>query len=160
MHKIYMTSPELSFFQGAEPIVEELGGFPSMENGKLLSISIQDSGMSYKRYNVSLVFNIEKWAIDSSRYMDIPKPTHKYIQIHFLNIRDVYVSSPTLNDCGEFKFGNTTDRKKMYQDDLPSNTIVIQRPFYSFYMRSGHEFVLEFEDDECIATASFLDKLK
>lgn len=157
MHKIFLTEPEVAFINGADAIVEELGGFPSMENGKLLGVSIQDSGSCYRRYNVSLVFDIEKWAVDSSHYMNIPKPKHRYIQIRFFNVRQVFIDSPSLSECGEFKFGNTTDRKKTYQDDMPSHPIIIERPFYSFYMRSGHEIVLEFEDDQCKVIASFLD---
>ena len=42
MHKFFMTEPEVSIIRGAEAIVEELGGFPSMENGRLVSISIED----------------------------------------------------------------------------------------------------------------------
>ena len=35
MHKIYLTEPEVSVINGADVIVEECGGFPSMENGRL-----------------------------------------------------------------------------------------------------------------------------
>lgn len=157
MHKIFLTAPEVSFIVGADEIVEDLGGFPSMENSNLLSISVQNSGSDNQRYNVSLVFDIEKWAIESSRYVDIPTLKHKYILLCFFNVRQVDIHSPSMNVCGEFKFGNTTDRKKMYQDVLPSEPIVVNRPFCSFYMQSGQDFVLEFEDDTCTVFASFLN---
>ena len=76
MHKIFLTAPKVSFIVGADEIVEELGGFPSMENSNLLSISVQNCELDNHRYNVSLVFDIEKWAIDRSRHMDIPRITN------------------------------------------------------------------------------------
>lgn len=157
MHKIFLTEPEVSFIKGADAIVKELGGFPSMENGKLVEISVQDAGLNYSRYNVTLVFDIEGWGRASSRYMNIPKPQNMYIQMDFLNVRDVFISGPSINECGEFKFGNTLDRKEMYQDDLPSRPIIVERPFCTFYMQAGLDFVLEFDDADCLVFASFLE---
>ena len=159
MHKIFLTEPEVSFIKGADAIVKELGGFPSMENGKLVEISVRN-GLSYSRYNVSLVFDIEEWGRASSRYMNIPKPQNMYIQMEFLNVRDVFISSPSINECGEFKFGNTLDREKMYQDDLPSRPIIVERPFCTFYMQAGRDFVLEFDDSDCLVLALFLKERK
>ena len=34
MHKIFLTDEEISFISGAEIIKNELGGFPSMEDGR------------------------------------------------------------------------------------------------------------------------------
>ena len=157
MHKIFLTEPEVSFIKGADAIVDALGGFPSMENGKLVEISVRDAGLSYTRYNVTLVFDIEGWGRTSSLRMDIPRPESTLIQMEFLNVRDVFISSPYIDCCGEFKFGNTYDRKEMYRDFLPSHPIVVERPYFTFYMNSGHEFVLEFDDSDCLVFASFLE---
>lgn len=158
MHKLYLTEPEVSFICGADAIVAELGGFPSMENGKLIDVSIAPSHPY--GYNVFLVFDIENWAAVSSRYRyaNIPRPKHRYIRMCFFGVQRVYIDSPHLDGCGEIKFGNTTDRKKMYQDDSPLRPIIVERPFYSFYIRDGSDFVLEFNDSKCWVEASFLNE--
>lgn len=158
MHKIFLTEPEVSFIHGADAIVDVFGGFPSMEGSRLLEISVRDSGLGYKRYNVSLVFDIAGWRRVSSVYMPIPEPKNMYIQMQFFNVRDVFISSPSIDLCGEFKFGNTFDRGEMYQDDVPSRPIIVERPFCTFYMQAGHDFVLEFDEAECKVFASFLEK--
>lgn len=159
MHKIYLTRPEASIIHGAERIVAEFGGFPSMENAKLCRINIKDSELPYGRYDISLLFDIWHWGEVSSLYMDIPIPAHRFIELSFQRARDISVNSPYMMECGEFKFGNTTDRKKMYQDDMPSNTIIVERPFCSFYMQAGRDFVIEFEEDECLISATLRDNL-
>ena len=159
MHKFFMTAQEVSIIRGADAIVEELGGFPSMENGRLVSISVESVDERSSLCNITLVFDIWKWAVDTSRYIEIPKPKHRYIRMRFSSLRDYEIRQPSMRNCGEFKFGNTVDRKKMLQDPGTGlNPPIVERPFCSFYMRSGHEgLVLEFDEVRCKISAEFLD---
>ena len=40
MHKYFLTPSECSIIHGSEAIVARIGGFPSMENGRLKTIII------------------------------------------------------------------------------------------------------------------------
>ena len=42
---------------------------------------------------------------------------------------------------------------------MPSNTIIDERPFCSFYMQAGRDFVIEFGEDECLISATLRDNL-
>lgn len=157
MHKIFLTDPETSIIHGADKIIAEFGGFPSMENGKLCSVTIKESSLGYARYDIFLMFDVEKWAIDSSDYVDIPKSSYKFIELSFLCARNISINRPLMHDCGEIKFGNTFDRRKMYQDSLPQHPIVIDRPFCTFYIKAGRDFVIEFDECECQISAAVKD---
>lgn len=161
MHKIFMTEPEASIIKGADAIIEELGGFPSMENGRLVSISIKDCGLEGWRCarDITLVFDIYNWARDSSRYVNISKPKHRFIKMRFSPLRDFYINTPSMDYCGEFKFGNTADRDKMRQDmGTGLNPPIVERPFCCFYMRSAYDgLILEFDEDTCEISAEFID---
>lgn len=160
MHKIYLTEPEVSIIKGADVIVKECGGFPSMENGHLCSIKIQKTKDTLARYDVVLLFDIEKWASDSAFYMHVPKIFHKYIEMTFRCVENVYVNNPCMSStCGEIKFGNLSDRNKMHQDILPGRATIINRPFCVFYIRSGNELVIDFDEEECTISAVFNDSL-
>lgn len=161
MHKFFMTEPEVSIIRGADAIIEELGGCPSMENGRLVSISIEDCELAGWRCarSITLLFDIYNWARDTSRYVDIPKPKHHYIRMRFSSLRDFYINTPIMDHCGEFKFGNTTNRDKMRQDmGTGPNPPIVERPFCCFYMRSAYEgFILEFDENTCEISAEFID---
>lgn len=160
MHKIYLTEPEVSVINGADVIVEECGGFPSMENGRLCSIKMEKSKDDFG-YNVVLLFDIEKWASDSALYMDIPKISHRFIEMSFCGVSNVYINHPNMSStCGEIKFNNTPDRKKMCQDSSPERVPVISRPFCTFYIRNDSNLVFDFDERECKISARFKDQVE
>ena len=155
MHKIFLTEQEVSIINGADAVVKEFGGFPSMENGRIHRLMM--SGCGYGCCSVTIVFDVMGWADVSSRYTDIPKPAHKFLQLNFSQVRKVYMGDLKFDNPGEIKFGNTLDRSKMHQDIHPSCPVVVERPFCTFYMRSGSDFVIEFSEEECWIEASFAD---
>lgn len=40
MHKLFLSDSECSFIKGSKEIVRLIGGFPSMENCKIVNISV------------------------------------------------------------------------------------------------------------------------
>ena len=158
MHKLYLTGQEVSVIQGAEEIVREYGGFPSMENGRLLSLEVTADIRLYGRYAVSLVYDIKGWHKASSLYFDLPKLNRRFIRMYFQGVWSVQVNSPDMRDgCSEIKFGNSFDRKEMWRDQDPRRVEEIERPFCVFFDARDKNIILEFAEGECEIRADFLD---
>ena len=154
MHKLFLTAPECEVIKNSEEIISDLGGFPSMEDGALESVEI--SGV-YPKLKAVLIFDISHWFDVGINYGASKKPKHSKIKLEFVGLRDIMVNEEIFMCCGEIKFGNTHDKKKMVQDIEPDMTPVIPRPFCSFYARNGSGLLIEFDERECEITASYFD---
>ena len=156
MHKAFLTLAECSIIDGADKIIKRVGdGFPSMENGALINVSITMNEKNKYRYDIQLDFDISGWKRTMWFYnkWTVHKSAPDIISMRFEGARDVYINSPRTASCGEIKFSNTTDRKTFHQDCLPEFTPDLSRPYSCFYICSGDELVIEFTEDECRITA-------
>ena len=153
MHKIFLTEEEVSFISGAETIVDELGGFPSMEDGSLIKVCIEEDG--YKQF-VSLVFDITGWIKNAGYYIKIPATSKRRIKIVFSGKFDLMIVGNLRGIQGEIKFGNQESRP-MEQDDLPGYAPIIKRPFSVFCVRNERNLCIEFFEEYCCVSASFED---
>jgi len=155
MHKLYLTPPECEIIHGASEIVDIIGGFPSMEDGELIDITLQRHNKTGYRGEVILTFDISGWKQVASFYTAYG-PLNKFVEdrirLTFKNMRDIKIVDP-FSESGEIKFSNTCDSREMHQDDHPCNTPIIERPFCRFYIRSGHNIVFDFEEEECEISA-------
>ena len=75
-----------------------------------------------------------------------------YIRSAFQNCRDIKIVDP-FRDLGEIKFGNSSDRKLMRQDEFPGLAPELERPFCVFYARSGESIIIDFDEETCIISA-------
>ena len=154
MHKYSLTEPECDRIQGSQQIIETLGHFPSMENTILEEIKIKSTHHPGIRYEVSLVFDL---SCGGKHRIPGGKPR---IQMTFYGVRDVYLNTyPCFwwESCPEIKFTNIQDRTQVQQDDLPSTTPIIPRPFRGFAIGTGRDFFLEFNDEEITVDAFLID---
>ena len=153
MHKYCLTEPECERIQGSQKIIETLGYFPSMERSILEEINIKNTQRPGIRYEVGLIFDLSRGGQET-----VPggKPR---IQITFYGVRDIYMDTTTVDwrYCPETKFTNTFDRDKVFQDDNPSTTPIIPRPFRGFAIGRGHHFFLEFFDEEITVDAFLIE---
>ncbi len=154
MHKLKLTETECSKIQGAQTIIETLGYFPAMENTVLEDIDITFTHHPGIRYQVSFLFDLSCCGRKSI------KGGKNKIRITFYGVRDVFLntcSSFDCSSCGELKFTNRIgeDIRKVEQDDSPSTTPIISRPFTGFVIGSGRACFLEFFDEECTVDAYF-----
>ena len=153
MHKFCLTEPECDRIQGAQKIIETFGYFPAMEGAILEEVNIINTNRLAKRYEVCLVFDL---SCEGKHTVPGGKPR---IQLTFYGVREVY-----MNTCGldwrfspEIKFTNSIERAKVHQDDHPSTTPVIPRPFRGFAIGRGQDFFLEFFDEEITVDAFLID---
>ena len=154
MHKVFLTKNECSIIRGADEIIEAFGGFPSMENGELLEIHLEKQH-ERNRGSVSFVFDIADWKVSSSRYLSKERPAgfdQSRIKLTFQNCRDIKIVDP-FRDLGEIKFGNSSDRKLIRQDEFPGLAPELERPFCVFYARSGESIIIDFDEETCIISA-------
>ena len=152
MHKFYLNNTECSIIQGAQEIVSRFGGFPSMENGTLISVTVERSS-ERSRYDVKLVFDITGWA--KMVLSDKDSGTDVKICMSFEGCRSIVTRiEPWSNPCGEIKFGDGME--EMRQDGHPSHIIEIPRPYGAFCIRSSHEFLIEFDESECWISAAVM----
>lgn len=153
MHKFCLTEPECERIQGAQKIIETLGYFPSMENTILEEINIRNTHHPGTSYEVSLLFDLSCGGVKT-----VPGGKPK-IRITFYGVRDVFMNADSLHweNCPEIKFVNTFDRFSVSQDDCPSTTPIISRPFRGFAIGCGRIFFLEFFDEEITVDAFFVD---
>lgn len=163
MHKLYLTSPECEIIRGSSEIVAIIGGFPSMEDGKLIDVTLKRHNETGHRGDVMLTFDISGWKRIASAYTaygSLHQFAEDRIRLTFRNMRDIKIVDPFF-ESGEIKFSNTCDSRKMHQDDHPCNTPIVERPFCRFYIRSGHNIVLDFKEEECeISAELFCSNLK
>ncbi|MBR2533687.1 MAG: hypothetical protein IKE50_02760 [Erysipelotrichaceae bacterium] len=165
MHKTYLNEIELQLIKGADKIIEKIGGFPSMENGRLTDISIH-RGKEFG-HDIELVFDLTGWihVLDFHYSYDYEGDMNYYhrefderhIKMIFHSFRRIEMKGfPSFDfDGGEIKFGGIAqeDSKCRYQDRLPGHNIVIERPYTCFYIRSGCDFVIYFDENECEISA-------
>lgn len=152
MHKLFLTKNECEIIHGASKIVETVGGFPSMENGELITVSLQKGAKQY-HFDVVLIFDITGWkhtAFDNG--YEINDFAENRIRMSFKNMRSVDMHDP-FSERGEIKFYNSCNRDEFVQDSLPCFTPTIERPFCCFCICSGLHVVLEFEEEECDISA-------
>ncbi len=155
MHKLYLTNPECEIINGAENIIDVIGGFPSMEDAHLIELLIKKRA-DYSAGDITLLFDISGWKQIAPYYQEAGKVKtfeQNLIRINFQNVRDVKLINP-FSAHGEIKFSNTADPKQMYQDDRVSNTPIIQPPFCCFYIRSRN-VIIEFDEKNCTISAHF-----
>ena len=165
MHKVFLTEEECSIIQGAQEIVEVFGGFPSMENGELLSIEIKAHKQT-RRYDVALLFDLSGWFEACSfhakggkgffPYPDIQNPPFTKIKLLFEKVEGINVNDIAMSICGEIKFTNKPDYRTIVQDEHPSTTPRIPRPFCGFGIRYGSQMFISFFEEEVIISASFV----
>ena len=154
MHKFYLNNTEGDIIQGAQEIVSRFGGFPSMENGTLISVTVERSSERF-RYDVKLVFDITSWAEMVLSDKDIGSTGAK-ICMSFEGCRSIAARTDAMHGpCGEIKFGDGME--EMRQDGHPSHIIEIPRPYRVFCIRSSHAFQIEFEEEECRISAAVMD---
>lgn len=158
MHKIFLTEQEASVISGSEEIIKELGGFPSMENGNLCSICVKRSDPDFK-YDISMIFDIEKWKNDSSAYKEFSSSAIRFIDLKFKGARSIQLNNPIMTYCNEIKFSNTLDKDNWNRDNSPFHTKIIKRPFCVFYIGTGRELAIEFDESECLISASAREAL-
>ena len=106
-------------------------------------------------YNSTFVFDIADWKVSSSRYLSKERPAgfdQSRIKLTFQNCRDIKIVDP-FRDLGEIKFGNSSDRKLMRQDEFPGLAPELERPFCVFYARSGESIIIDFDEETCIISA-------
>ena len=166
MHKSYLNSEEIKLIKGADKIIDKIGGFPSMENGYLESFSIKNNG-DFSKWNgersidVELVFNINGWleTLDfykgHGEYYDHKDFDERHIKMCFHNCREANINYSSIFHNGEIKFGGykevEVDNRK--QDAHPCIERIIERPYCCFYIVSGRELYIEFEEDKCEISA-------
>ena len=119
-----------------------------MENGKICSICVRQSDVDF-RYDISMVFDIEKWKNDSSLYKELPSCSLRFIELQFERARSIQLNYPQMNHCGEIKFDNTSDKNNRQRDSSPFHTKSVNRPFCVFYIGGGRDFAIEFDESEC-----------
>lgn len=162
MHKTYLNSEEIKIIKGADKIIDKIGGFPSMENGYLKSYSVKQSDKF--NIDVELVFNLNGWldTLDfwkgrSSEY-DHKVFNERNIRINFHNCHHIDIKYPMFH-CGEIKFGGSDekDERNRKQDVLPGMSVILDRPYCCFYICSGNELILFFDEKECEISAELLD---
>lgn len=165
MHKVYLTEEECSIIQGAQDIIDVLGGFPSMEDGELVSIGITANKNNPARYDVSLLFDISGWIrvcgfnsrMENAvyQYPNIVNPKYTRIRLSFEQAENIVINGINMDRCGEIKFTDTWDRRAVRQDDHPSTTPRIKRPFLGFGIRYGEDFFISFFEGEVTIWAKF-----
>ena len=153
MHKIFLTDEEVSFISGAETIINELGGFLSMEDGRLVKVCIDECS---NKHFASLLFDITGWIENASYYKKIPVTAKTKIKIVFSGKFDIKIVGNLCDICGEIKFGNEESRP-MSQDDLPGYAPTIKRPFSVFCIRDESNLCIDFFEEYCSVSASFED---
>ena len=155
MHKFFLTKSERDVIRGSEIIAEHIGGFPSMEDGCLLSIEIKRKEDSH-RYRIDLTFDIRGWAETVKYYQEVKETEEKTITLRFDGVLDFQIDSPVVWDCGEIRFDNLHGTEKIYQDESPYSIKEFARPYSRFYIAGhGNGIIIEFEESECIIEARF-----
>ncbi len=163
MHKTYLNEVEVQLIKGADEIVKKIGGFPSIENGCLSSVSIRNADR--KPYDVEMVFDLQGWinTLDfhySHGYKGDKNYYHndfdeRHIRITFHNCYGFETESGFVTfRGGDLYFGGVEehDPKNRKRDRLPGHGTVIERPYCCFY--TGHdEFSIYFNEEECEISA-------
>ena len=154
MHKLYLTDSEVSIIEGAEPIIAEFGGFPSMENGTLCSVDVKTDR---KHFDVTLLFDIKRWHEVSSSYFDnLPSFSHRYIELLFHHADDVTLARASLGIYGEIKFENTHNTNNWRMPSLPYRPLIVDRPFCAFHIR--RDLRIYFNEEACRISAIAKDE--
>lgn len=151
MHKIFLTDEEISFISGAETIINELGGFPSMEDGRLIKICLDECG---DKQFLSLLFDITGWIGNAGYYKKLPETAKTKIKIVFSGKFDIKIVGNLRDIRGEIKFGNQEIRP-MSQDYLPGSAPNIKRPFSVFCIQDERNLCIDFFEEYCSVSASF-----
>ena len=152
MHKYFLTEEECSIINGADIIADEIGGFPSMEDGELLQFNFEKAFGDKAKDRLTLVYDIRGWHKNCSYYLDLRPLKHTKIMMVFegrLNVK--YISD---NVWGEIKFGNNISI--MAQDGDPLNINVVKRPFTCFCMRDKRNLCVDFFEEDCLISAKLL----
>ena len=165
MHKTYLNKIELQLIKGADIIVDKIGGFPSMENGRLSSFSV--TNLEKSDTDVELVFDLRGWVnvLDfhyTYDYKDDKNYFHKdfserHIRMLFQKCRSFETERLDFYG-GEIKFGGKEQLKEenRRQDLLPGIDRIIERPYCCFY--TGHrEFLICFDESKCEISAELFE---
>lgn len=155
MHKLYLTKPECEIINGAQDIIDTIGGFPSMEDGQLIEILIKKRA-DFSAGDISLLFDISGWKHIAPYYQEagnVKTLEQNLIRLNFENVTSVRLLD-LFSAHGEIKFSNTADPQQMYQDDMVSNTPIFERPYCCFYI-SSRNVIIEFDEENCTISAHF-----
>ncbi len=162
MHKWYLTKTECEIINGADRIIDEIGCFPSMENGRLTDIHVVPSQILDCGFDISLVFDITGWKEFASLpgWQRIPETNVTTIRLCFVVAKEIrlnsYRSDMDEGCCEEIKFSNTTDTSLWHQDGTPWNIQEIPRPFCAFMICYGRSLAIEFDEQDCKISAEII----
>ena len=164
MHKTYLNEVELEVIEGADKIVEKIGGFPSMENGRLTSYSVKN--LETVLIDVELIFDLKGWihTLDFHYTYDYKGDKNYYhkefnerhIKMTFRKCHRIETEGYGLG--GDIYFGGPEqcDLRRRHRDKLPGHAIIIERPFCCFYT-AHNEIAIFFDENECEISAELFE---
>ncbi len=172
MHKTYLNEEEVQLIKGADKIVKKIGGFPSMENGRLCSFLVKESEKEFCN-DIELIFDIAGWLHTLDFYLTGCKDINdkiwdpyrhkdfreRHVKMLFHNCKRFNLQGLPLLHNGEIKFGGVkqNEEKNRYQDRLPGHDIIIDRPYTCFYICVGDELIIYFDESECEISAELIE---
>ncbi len=157
MHKAFLTKTECELIKGSDKIISTIGGgFPSMENGTLVQISIEENKETTNLQNVLLIFDVSGWK-ESVQFHKLgnvcnDEKESNLISLRFEGAREVHLNLSRPDRSIDMYFCNTEEGAELYRDGYPGSARELPRPYNCFYL-ANRQVVIEFFEHECKISA-------